>query len=122
MADAQDESKFVILGSVCSSSKFVRGRLPFLWRSCARIASCIGGAAFGLATILYWSAHKDDRVLRQHAEAVTVGLDTVEEKLVALNSWVYHNQGFQKNPNYFWWKHLGPTPNQVLANGGDCSD
>lgn len=41
---------------------------------------------------------------------------------VSANHWVYENQGFKKNHEFFVLPFLGPTPVQVLEKGGDCSD
>jgi hypothetical protein len=75
-----------------------------------------------VAVGLYWSNAEDARLLREQALRVTAGLVTSEAKIEALNDWVYHNQGFAKNPHYFWSQKLGPTPRQVFEAGGDCAD
>jgi hypothetical protein len=64
----------------------------------------------------------DNAVLHVKATAVTSGLSTVSAKAVAINHWVYHNQGFAPNDQYFLIPALGPTPIQVLQSGGDCAD
>lgn len=71
---------------------------------------------------LFLSAREDDRVLREQALQVTAGHGKLGDKIAALNSWVYRNQGFAKNANYFWWPKLGPTPRQIFEGGGDCAD
>lgn len=94
------------------------GLRPGLSRLCAGLA----GLGLLLAGSLYVAVLRDDAVLREQAETVTRDLASTEAKLAALNDWVYHNQGFKKNDQYFLWSRLGPTPNQVLASGGDCAD
>jgi hypothetical protein len=74
-----------------------------------------------VATGLFFS-HKDDlRRLREivHAEITPKG---ESPDFVAINNWIYSNKGFVKNQGFFWFKVLGPTPLDVLENGGDCSD
>jgi hypothetical protein len=53
---------------------------------------------------------------------VTARLTSDSAKISAINHWVYRNQGFAKNDRFFLVPALGPTPNQVLASGGDCGD
>lgn len=65
---------------------------------------------------------RDNAVLRRVALAESEGFETAAEKSIALNKWVYENQGFGKNESYFLLKNLGPTPVQVLQSGGDCAD
>ena len=75
------------------------------------------------AGLLFRRYRIESRQLRQVATAVA-GADLGCPALVVerLNQWVYHNQGFAKNPHYFLSPRLGPTPLQVLAGGGDCAD
>ena len=65
---------------------------------------------------------KDNAVLRQKVIEITTGLDRDSARIIAINDWVYHNQGFGKNKSYFLIPAFGPTPLQVLALGGDCAD
>jgi hypothetical protein len=64
----------------------------------------------------------DNALLRQQAVKITTNLNTDSARITAINDWVYQNQGFGKNSNYFLVPALGPTPIQVLEFGGDCSD
>jgi hypothetical protein len=61
-------------------------------------------------------------MLWQQARAITENLHTDSARIRAVNDWVYHNKGFAKNDRYFIVPALGPTPIQVLEQGGDCSD
>jgi hypothetical protein len=45
-----------------------------------------------------------------------------EAQVAALNTWTYYNRGFAKNRDFYIFKNLGPTPVQVLKDGGDCAD
>jgi hypothetical protein len=53
---------------------------------------------------------------------VVAGAETEPEMVTRLTDWVYRNQGFAKNHQSFLMARLGPTPLQILAAGGDCSD
>ncbi len=64
----------------------------------------------------------DNALLRQQAVEITTNLSTDSSRVRAINDWVYQNKGFGKNDHYFIVPALGPTPNQVLESGGDCSD
>ena len=75
---------------------------------------------FGLGLSMSWD--NDNAVLRQKAMEVTAGLDRDSARIIAINDWVYYNQGSGKNKGYFLIPALGPTPLQVLASGGDCAD
>ena len=75
---------------------------------------------FGLGLSMSWD--NDNAVLRQKAMEVTTGLDRDSARIIAINDWVYRNQGFGKNEGYFLISALGPTPLQVFASGGDCAD
>jgi len=75
-----------------------------------------------LSIFFYFSYWKDSQSLRMLALQVTKNVDTLDEKVQVLNSFVYHNQGFAKNTGYYLLKSLGPTPMQVLEKGGDCAD
>jgi hypothetical protein len=73
-------------------------------------------------TILFFTWQQDEAVLRQRAVAITENLNTNSARIRAVNDWVYHNKGFAKNDRYFIMPTLGPTPIQVMEQGGDCSD
>lgn len=76
-----------------------------------------------LAFIFFLVAWFRERKNLQRLALSVVSQKCVEfEKLKNLNSWVYRNKGFAKNPRYFFWKRLGPTPSQILEQGGDCAD
>ena len=74
------------------------------------------------AVYFYYSYARDARVLRALALHLTAGVATSEEKVRVVNSFVYANQGFARNRDYFLFKSLGATPVQVLDKGGDCTD
>lgn len=73
-----------------------------------------------LVVIYGWT--QDNERLRHVAFAETRNYATLPERIVALNAWVYRNEGFAKNRNFFLLESLGPTPLQVMEAGGDCAD
>lgn len=93
----------------------LRARLALLSLAIALISLLLTGVVFAS-----WTA--DRARLQQVAEAVTAGASNETERLTRLVDWVYHNQGFRKNRDYFVWKALDATPIQVLERGGDCED
>ena len=51
-----------------------------------------------------------------------ISTDNSSQIFEFLNHWIYLNEGFKKNHDFFIFKSLGPTPIQVLNQGGDCTD
>ena len=74
-----------------------------------------------LSIICYISYKTDISYLRSIILA-NISTDNSPGIFESINHWVYQNQGFKKNPDYFLFKSLGPTPIQVLRKGGDCTD
>jgi Transglutaminase-like superfamily len=97
--------------------------MNIVWRARAAIIGLIAGSIpLAAALDLYVSWHSDNALLRSQAFSITEKLSSDSERIVAINEWVYHNQGFGKNKQYFVLPNLGPTPIQVLKSGGDCAD
>jgi len=92
--------------------------------SCRRLGWVIGAIPLLSAIGVFFSWHQDEAVLRLRAEAITKNLntDTDSARIRAINDWVYHNKGFAKNDQYFMVAALGPTPIQVMEQGGECGD
>jgi hypothetical protein len=74
------------------------------------------------AISLYFNWQQDNAVLRRQTLAITAHLDSDSARIRAVNDWVYHNKGFDKNDQYFVVSALGPTPIQVMARGGFCAE
>jgi hypothetical protein len=74
------------------------------------------------AISLYFSWQQDNAVLLRQALAITAHLDSDSARIRAVNDWVYRNKGFAKNNQYFVVSALGPTPIQVMAQGGFCAE
>jgi len=89
---------------------------------CRNIAILAGAISLACAIGLFFNWREDNALLRRQALAITAHLDTDSAKIRAVNDWVYHNQGFGKNDQYFAVSALGPTPVQVMKRGGDCAD
>lgn len=92
------------------------------WPSFGRSAAALAVLPLACAMAIWMSWLNDNTVLREEAMAVTTGLATPSAKIIAINHWAYHNQGFAPNDRYFLIPDLGPTPIQVLESGGDCGD
>lgn len=74
------------------------------------------------AVCFYCSYAKDTRLLRVLATQLTETTRRHDDKVNLLSEYVFRNSGFAKNTRYFLIAALGPTPMQVLEEGGDCSD
>lgn len=76
------------------------------------------------ASWLSYGRYRQDSALLGALAREIIGSDSLNsaQVLERLNTWVYRNQGFAKNQQYFLFPRLGPTPVQVLESGGDCSD
>ena len=93
---------------------------PGSW--CRRVGWLAASAWFSCAIALFLSWYDDEMVLRQEAMAITENLHTDSARIRAVNNWVYHNKGFAPNDRHFILPQLGPTPIQVMEQGGDCSN
>ena len=90
--------------------------------SCGRLGWAIGAIPLLCAIGVFFTWHHDEVVLRLQAEAITKNLRTDSARIRAINDWVFHNKGFAKNERYFIVAALGPTPIQVMEQGGECGD
>lgn len=87
------------------------------WAAIVIIALPLAGSAGLLADWRY-----DNSVIGLEAKKITANLNSDSARIIAVNNWVYHHQGFGKNSSHFLVPALGPTPIQVLKRGGDCAD
>src|SRR4030066_922729 len=76
---------------------------------------------FILSLICYISYKSDISYLRSIVRT-HISTENSPGVFESINHWVYQNKGFKKNPDFFLFKSLGPTPIQVLDKGGDCTD
>lgn len=90
---------------------------------CRRLSVLSACTLFAVSTGVYLSYQKDQAQLRTVIES-DLAADHIEDGhfFAKLNHWIYQNKGFKKNHGYFWLPQLGPTPIQVLQDGGDCAD
>ena len=76
---------------------------------------------FTLSLIFYISYKNDISYLRSIVRA-HISTENSPSVFESINHWVYQNKVFKKNQDFFLFKSLGPTPIQVLNQGGDCTD
>ncbi|MFA5984832.1 MAG: hypothetical protein WC782_12520 [Methylococcaceae bacterium] len=79
-------------------------------------------AIFLIAAVGIYASYKSDLAKFKQIINSEISSERQPDLFVAINHWIYQNQGFKKNQHYFLLKPLGPTPMQVLENGGDCAD
>jgi hypothetical protein len=77
---------------------------------------------FACALGIFFDWRHDNALLHEQVINITRNLETDSERIRAVNDWVYQNKGFGKNRDYYLVPGLGPTPIQVLRDGGDCAD
>lgn len=95
---------------------------PAAWPVTARVLAALALLSLIVALVIGLSWRADRARLRAVAEAATAGAVTESDRLTRIVGFVYRNQGFAKNRNFFLWKKLDATPVQVLERGGDCED
>jgi hypothetical protein len=78
--------------------------------------------AFGCSAFLLASRFQDEEAIREAVSGHLISRPGTGIFVEELTSWVFQNKGFRKNQGNFLLKSLGPTPRQVLDNGGDCAD
>ena len=100
----------------------VKGRFDRAGWWCTRIVWLISAVSLLCAIGVWFSWQQDEVVLRQWTEVVIKDLHADSARIRAINDWVHRNKGFAKNDRYFIMPVLGPTPIQVMEQGGDCSD
>lgn len=88
-------------------------------RVTAALFALLSGVA-GIYVLFDWRS--DNRELLTFAQTVVQDNNVNEQDIERLNDLIYHTGGFAKNNHYFFLPSLGPTPIQVLREGGDCSD
>lgn len=88
---------------------------------CFKTFLCLALIFFGAAQLTYVSYKKDMLLLKSIVYA-NISPQYSPTLFESANHWVYKNQGFKKNHDFFLFPALGPTPIQVLEKGGDCAD
>lgn len=86
------------------------------------LAVVLASVSFLCAILLFIDWQHDNSRLRQLALKITQDKHGRAEKIIAINDWVYHDQGFAPNHHYFIVSALGATPLQVMHHGGPCFD
>ena len=77
---------------------------------------------FFVAAQLTYMSYKKDMLLLKSIVYTHISPQYSPTLFESANHWVYQNQGFKKNHDFFLLPALGPTPIQVLEKGGDCAD
>jgi hypothetical protein len=81
------------------------------------------GVASILACTGFAISWLDDQAILASIVHRVIGEQPIDATTIArLNEFVYRDKGFAKNPDYFLLSRLGPTPVQVLREGGNCAD
>ncbi|CAA9892059.1 conserved hypothetical protein [Candidatus Methylobacter favarea] len=75
-----------------------------------------------IAGLLTYISYKKDMMLLKSIVHEHISIQNSPSLFESANHWVYQNQGFKKNTEFFLIPYLGPTPVQVLEKGGDCAD
>jgi hypothetical protein len=88
----------------------------------SQVLCCCAIIVLVVACAIWAHWQRDSMILQKRAVEIVAGLTKPSERIAAINHWVYGNQGFAKNEDYFLVKSFGPTSVQVLESGGDCSD
>ncbi len=73
-------------------------------------------------SLIFYISYKNDL---RHLESIVrtqISTESAPKVFESINHWVYQNKGFKKNQNFYIFKSLGPTPIQILEQGGDCTD
>lgn len=94
-----------------------------LLNGCRRLSVLTASVLFAVSAGVYLSRQNDQAQLKTLVETEIAAVPSKNSPFfAALNHWIYLNKGFKKNHGYFWLPQLGPTPIQVLQEGGDCAD
>lgn len=79
-------------------------------------------SCFLLSAWVCVSWERDNATLRAFGAPYLETAESPGDAIAALTDAVYHKSGFAKNKGFFLVERLGPTPVQILENGGDCAD
>lgn len=77
---------------------------------------------FFIFSLTCYISYKNDILYLRSIVRTQISTENSPTVFESINHWVYQNEGFKKNQDFFIFKSLGPTPIQVLKQGGDCTD
>lgn len=77
---------------------------------------------FIIFSLTCYISYKNDLQYLRSIVRAHISTENSPKIFESINHWIYHNKGFKKNQEFFLIKSLGPTPIQVLNQGGDCTD
>ncbi|SDY34047.1 hypothetical protein [Nitrosomonas halophila] len=77
----------------------------------------------GAGLYVQFDWRSDNAALLAFAQSVIQDDNVITaQDIERLNALVYSTGGFAKNDRYFIFPALGPTPTQIMQEGGDCAD
>ena len=77
---------------------------------------------FFILSLICYISYKNDISFLRSIVRTQISTENSPKVFESINHWIYQNKGFKKNQEFFLFKSLGPTPIQVLKQGGDCTD
>ena len=84
------------------------------------------GVLLAMLCIWFFISWRNDSekisLLAGSEELASLDNNELGQAIEHLTQKVYMSGGFAKNQGYYIWDRLGPTPPQIMANGGDCAD
>ena len=100
----------------------MNGKLPMKLRNLATKITLLTSIIFLILSLACYVSYKNDISYLRAIVRTNISTETSPNVFESINHWVYQNKGFKKNQGYFLFESLGPTPVQVLNQGGDCTD
>ena len=98
------------------------GKLPMKLRNPASRITLLTSIIFLILSLACYVSYKNDISYLRAIVRANISTETSPKIFESINHWVYQNKGFKKNQGHFLFESLGPTPVQVLNEGGDCTD
>jgi hypothetical protein len=98
------------------------GKLPMKLRNPASRIALLTSIIFLILSLACYVSYKNDISYLRAIVRANISTETSPKIFESINHWVYQNKGFKKNEGHFLFASLGPTPVQVLNQGGDCTD
>lgn len=77
---------------------------------------------FLVFSLVFYVSYKNDIQYLKSIVLSQISIENSPKIFESINHWIYRNKGFKKNQSYYFVKSLGPTPIQILEQGGDCTD
>jgi hypothetical protein len=100
----------------------MNGKLPMKLPNPASSITLLTSIIFLILSLTCYVSYRNDISYLRTIIRANISTETSRKVFESINHWVYQNKGFKKNQGYFLFESLGPTPIQVLNQGGDCTD